>query len=70
MTLNLIETLKTSIYNPKHTNNTKIPFNCFKLNERFQESLFFKKVSSNKPVCYTDCVWHYFYFMLRAIQPN
>ena len=27
MTLNLIEALKTSIYSPKHTDNTKIHFN-------------------------------------------
>ena len=30
MTLNLIETLKTSIYIPKHTKNTKIHFQYFK----------------------------------------
>ena len=31
MTLNLIETFKTSIYSPKHTQNTKMPFNFLKV---------------------------------------
>ena len=34
MTLNLIETFKTSISSPKHTKNTKIPFCLFKLSEK------------------------------------
>ena len=30
ITMNLIGTLKTSIYSPKHTNNTEIYFQLFK----------------------------------------
>ena len=36
MTMKLIETLKTSIYNTKHTNNTKAHFQMFKIWETFK----------------------------------
>ena len=41
MTLNLIETLKTSTYSPKHINNTKMDF-------IFRESIFHKYNSKEK----------------------
>ena len=53
MVLNLIETLNTSIYNPKHTNNTKIHFQKFKFSI-FQKSIISKILSSNKSVFYAD----------------
>ena len=36
MILNLIETVKTSIYNPKDAKNTIIPFSEFKLFKNFK----------------------------------
>ena len=41
MTLHLLATLKTSIYNPKHTQNTKIHFNLFK---HFKNTYFKKTI--------------------------
>ena len=42
MTLNVIETFKTSIYNPKHTNNTKIHYQNYK-NSNFPKNTIFQK---------------------------
>ena len=42
MSLNHIETLKTSIYNPKHTKNTKTHFNFFQ-NTKFRNHYSSKK---------------------------
>ena len=50
MTLNLIETLKPSIYNPKDTNNTKIHlifFNIFK-------NQYFPKIQVKKKSAFYD----------------
>ena len=51
MTLNLIETLKTSIYNPKHTKNTKIHFEL--LNSK-NENTYFHFSSSFKSEFFAD----------------
>ena len=40
MTPKLIETLKTSIYSPKHTKNTKIHFQQFKKFKKFEKTYF------------------------------
>ena len=40
MSLNLIETVKTSIYSPKHANNTKIHFKLFKFFKTFKKQYF------------------------------
>ena len=50
MTLNLIETLKTSIYDPKYTKNTKIPFQTF----IFQKSILSKVLISLQSELYAD----------------
>ena len=42
MILNLIETLKTSIYSTKHTNNTKSHFTLFKQIE-FSKNTYYSK---------------------------
>ena len=42
MTLNLVETFKTSIYNPKHTKNTKIYFDLSN-SSKMQKSIFSNK---------------------------
>ena len=71
MTLKLIETLKTSIYNPKHTKNTKIHFNFSKKTKKHQSPILFKNIMFKKisvVVCWF--LWHYLYFMLRGTQPN
>ena len=52
MTLNLTETLKTSIYSPKHIQNIKIHFQFFKSVKIFQESYFSKFPSSKKSALY------------------
>ena len=54
MTLNLIETLKTSIYNPKHTKNTKIHFQHFKRFNFFKNPYFSKITSSLKSTFFAD----------------
>ena len=41
MTLNFIETLTTSIYNPKNTPNTKMHFKLWNLFKKWK-SIFFK----------------------------
>ena len=53
MTLNLIETLKPSIYDPKHTNNTKVHYYLFL---RKNETSYFppKKQNKTKPALYAD----------------
>ena len=44
MTLNLIETLKTSIYNPKHTKNTQTPFHFSKVSKHTKIHIFPKDI--------------------------
>ena len=64
MQLNLIDTLKTSIYNPKHTRNTKklVIFPTISKIDIFR-SCKFKHISV---VC-----WNLLFFsLLRATQPN
>ena len=39
MTVNLIETLKTSMYSPKHTNNTETRFQFFKKVKLFKKHI-------------------------------
>ena len=39
MTVNLIETLKTSIHSPKHTKNTKTPFKQIKFFKNLKQIL-------------------------------
>ena len=53
MTQNRIETFKTSIYNPKHTNNIKNHDN-FSEFSIFLKSIFSKKISSNKSAFHAD----------------
>ena len=38
--MNLIETLKTSIYNQKHTPNMQTPFHSFKQTENSKKYIF------------------------------
>ena len=57
MSLNLVETLNTSIYDPKHTKNTKIHLNFFK-------SFKFKK---NQRFM---LIFMALFILLRATQPN
>ena len=52
MTLHPIETLKTSIYSPKHTKNTKIHIILSKLKK--QKSYVSKKTSSKQSAFYAD----------------
>ena len=52
MTLNLIETLKTSIDSPKHTINTKIHFKYFK---KVKNPYFSKMLSSKKKINVLFC---------------
>ena len=53
MTLNLIDSLKTSIYSPTHTKNTKIYFEIFKV---FEESKIhsFKSPKLKKSALFAD----------------
>ena len=46
MSLDLIETLKTPIYNPKHTKDTKIHFNFFKMFKISKIHIFKKRKSA------------------------
>ena len=54
MTLDLIETLRTSIYNPKHTKNTKIHFNFLKKFTCFKNPYFSKVSNSKQSAFYAD----------------
>ena len=72
MTSKLIETLKTSIYNPKHIKNNKI-HNCSSQFSKTTKLHIFpppQKEGSNISAFYAIFLWHYIYFMLRATQPN
>ena len=51
MNLNPIETFKISIYSPKHTNNTKIHVELFKIYKK-RKIIFSKNLSSNKLALY------------------
>ena len=63
MTLNLIETVKTSIYSPKHTKNTKIHF-MFSMFKKLSKSIFPNKNKfKNKTVFYAVFFLHYLYFV-------
>ena len=53
MTLNLIETLKTSIYNPKHTKNMK-PHVIFNLFKTFVNPYSPTKKTSKISACFAD----------------
>ena len=68
MILDFIETLETSIYTPKHTNNTKFPF-TFSFIFIFQKSIFFKKFKFNKKQRFMVICMAVF-ILLRATQPN
>ena len=46
MSLNLIETLETSIYSPKHTKNTKTHFEFLKKFKNLKIYIFSQKISS------------------------
>ena len=66
MILNLIETLETSIYNPKHTQNTKIHFNFSK---KYKNSKKKTGGISSKYQCFMlICIA--LFILLRATQPN
>ena len=52
MRLDLIETLKTSIYNPKHTKNTKIHFINSKRKKR--EIIIFQNFEFEKSAFFDD----------------
>ena len=43
MALNLIETLKTSIYSPRHTKNTKLHFENSKFSTKKNENTYFQQ---------------------------
>ena len=60
MILNLRETLKASIYNPKHTKNTKIHFMCFP-KTNIQKSIFSKNISSPHNSVLCSSLLHYLY---------
>ena len=60
MTMNLIETLKTSIYRPKHTKNTKIHV-IF----HFKKHIF-KKFKCQRFMLFSIAL----FILLRATHPN
>ena len=51
MTLNPIESFKTSLYSPKHTKNTKIHYHIYK-KQSFPKSIFSKVLSCTKSAFY------------------
>ena len=63
MTLNLIETLKASIYRPKHIKTITYLIK-FTENPENQASIFFKKSSSNKSAFMLNCMA--LFVLLRA----
>ena len=66
MTLDLKETVKTSIYSPKHTKNTDIHITFSQKSKiNISNKKEFKQISVL--CCF---VWHYLYLLLRATQPN
>ena len=80
MKLNLIETLKTSIYSPKHNNNTKRHDPVY---ENKRRHLYFSKNKNSTeitfylvPFLYGFCYNLYFFYilyilyMLMATKPN
>ena len=76
MRLNPIETMETSIYNPKHTENTKSLIICSNFYKQIK-SMFLKHLSSNLSAFYVDLygIVNILYIflggdMLRATQPN
>ena len=70
MTLDFIETLKMSIYRPKHIKNTKIHFKKKLAIVFFCKSIFSKSFKFNKSSVLCWFVLHYLFFMLRTTQPN
>ena len=48
MTLNLIETLKTSIYNPKKPKSTKIHLKSYRKRKKTKSHIFTKRSSTNQ----------------------
>ena len=83
MTLNLIETFKTSIYNPEQTKNTKTQIpppkknkivrkltNPYCLKHLFRNVRRFMLIRIELFIFYNFCMFYIFYTLLRDTQPN
>ncbi len=67
MTLKLIETLKTSVYSPKHPRTLKY-FSFFSKFSEISKSIFFKEFKFKNQRFVLICIA--LFILLRATQPN
>ena len=62
VTLNPVESLKTSIYNPKHTKNTKTHVQLISpFSKIIQQSILSPKTTFKEISILCWCLWHYWY---------
>ena len=69
MTLEIIETLKTSIHNPKHTKNMKQHFMFSQIFKKFKNP-YFQKLEVQNNQRFRLSLGRYSQCMQRATQPN